>query len=275
MRTCSTPSRGRRRWPMRSAAWCARAAALLVAGVALSALAQTDPAQYGGQRNVLAVVAALVLPLALLLAPRAAVNRFLLGGWLLGATMLAISGTADGSLGASRFAIWIPIVATGVATAVVLRPSRPARARYDASADPAPPVTAGLQLYFNAQRTTYADREPISLWSDLSGNGRDLTSNPADTRSRGIFRRAVVNNRPAVEFDGLFSQLKTYGSTFTINQPDTFFIVFQSLDPLAGPEAWLLDSRNSAVRQLFGRGPLGTLDLYANNPVAAAVASPL
>jgi glutamate/aspartate transport system substrate-binding protein len=33
---------------MRSAAWCARAAALLVAGVALSALAQGDPAQLNG-----------------------------------------------------------------------------------------------------------------------------------------------------------------------------------------------------------------------------------
>ena len=72
-----------------------------------------------------------------------------------------------------------------------------------------------------------------------------------------------------MEFDGTTDLLKTYGSTFTLDQPDTFFVVFRNLDTNALREAWLFDSRNALTRQLFGRASNGTVELYANLALSA------
>ena len=123
----------------------------------------------------------------------------------------------------------------------------------------APPVTGGLQMWFDANQEAYADGAAVTRWTDRSGFGRDLTS--FDSGSAATFRRAAINGRPAVEFNGSTSLLKTYGSTFTIAQPDTFFIVYKQLDP---GEAYIYDSTSSAVRQLLGRGPNTDIEMYAD-----------
>ena len=66
-------------------------------------------------------------------------------------------------------------------------------------------------------------------WPDKSGLGRDLTA--LDPSQAATMRRNVINGRAALEFNGTSSLLKTYNSTFTIGQPNTFFIVYRSLDP--------------------------------------------
>jgi hypothetical protein len=138
-----------------------------------------------------------------------------------------------------------------------------ARASTGGAAGDAPPVTAGLQLWFEAESQPQADGQPVALWSDKSGLGRDLSS--FDSGSAPVLRRGVVNGRAAVEFDGARSLLKTYGSSFTIAQPDTFFIVYKSLDPdTAGVRNFVFDSTNTSVRQAFGRSAPATMRMYAN-----------
>ena len=66
-------------------------------------------------------------------------------------------------------------------------------------------------------------------------------------------RRDAVNGRAALEFDGITSLMKTYGSTFTLSQPDTFFIVYKSLDAQQPARAFVFDSRDSSARQVFGQ----------------------
>jgi hypothetical protein len=133
-----------------------------------------------------------------------------------------------------------------------------------APADAQPPVLAGLALWFDAASESYADGEPVTTLTDWSGLGRNLTSDPADPRAAPTFRRNAINGRPAVEFDGTSDILKTYGSSFVLAQPDTFFVVYQSLDPNPLKEGWLFDSTNSSTRQLFGRSSSGTVEQYAN-----------
>ncbi|MDX6465146.1 MAG: large repetitive protein [Gaiellaceae bacterium] len=123
----------------------------------------------------------------------------------------------------------------------------------------APPVTAGLQMWFDASQETLADGAAVTTWTDRSSFARDLTA--FTPSAAATFRRNAINGRSAIEFNGSSSLLKTYGSTFTIAQPDTFFIVYRQLD--AG-EAYIFDSRNSAVRQLFGRGPSTDIEMYAD-----------
>jgi hypothetical protein len=123
----------------------------------------------------------------------------------------------------------------------------------------APPVTAGLQMWFDANQEPLADGAAVTKWTDRSSFARDLTA--FTPSAAATYRRNAINGRAAIEFNGSTSLLKTYGSTFTIAQPDTFFLVYKQLD--AG-EAYIFDSRNSAVRQLFGRGPFTDIEMYAD-----------
>ena len=126
-----------------------------------------------------------------------------------------------------------------------------------------PPVTAGLQLWFDADSLPDADGAGVTTWPDGSGFGRDLSAFSAGQAP--IMRRGAVNGRAALEFDGVNSLMKTYNSTFTIAQPDTFFVVYKSLESNpSGHEAYLWDSRDSSNRQLFGLGPFTNTEMYAN-----------
>src|SRR6476659_3528632 len=99
------------------------------------------------------------------------------------------------------------------ALAVILVPGR--AVRHAAAADPPPPVTTGLQLWYEADTETEADGAPVAQWADKSGFGRDLSSDP-DGGAEATMRRNAVNGRAAIEFNGTSSMLKTYNSTFTI-----------------------------------------------------------
>jgi hypothetical protein len=177
-------------------------------------------------------------------------------GYLLGAadvgTTVRVAVTASNAVG-SATAVSAPTAVSG-------------------AAGPAPPVTAGLQLWFDAGQETYADGAAVTRWSDRSGFARDLTA--ADSGSTATFRAGAVNGRPALEFDGAHSLLKTYGSTFTIAQPDTFFIVYRDLDPAGSPSAFVFDSTNSSVRQLLGRGTGENVEMYADIALNAAATFP-
>jgi hypothetical protein len=126
-----------------------------------------------------------------------------------------------------------------------------------------PPVTAGLQLWYEADSATDSDGAAVTRWPDKSGLGRDLTA--SDSGAAAVMRRGTLNGRAALEFNGSNSLMKTYGSTFTIAQPDNFFIVYKSLDANTPGRAFAFDSRNSSVRQVFGKSAAGTERLYANN----------
>ena len=107
------------------------------------------------------------------------------------------------------------------------------------------------------------------MWNDLSGNGRDLTA--FDNNAAPTMRRNALNGRAAIEFNGTSSLLKTYGSTFTISQPDTYFVVYKSLDSTGSH--FVFDSTNSNVRQLVGLAGSVT-EMYANIALNATTAYP-
>ncbi|MDX6473239.1 MAG: large repetitive protein [Gaiellaceae bacterium] len=182
------------------------------------------------------------------------------------ANCVAVATTPTYVLGAVDVGARIQVVVTatnslgsGTATS-----DATAKVASTAPADAQPPVLAGLALWFDAASESYADGEPVTTLTDWSGLLRNLASDPADPRSAPSFRRNAVNGRPAVEFDGTTDLLKTYGRTFTIAQPDTFFVVYKNLDTNALRESWLFDSTNSLTRQLFGRAANGSVELYAN-----------
>ena len=156
------------------------------------------------------------------------------------------------------------LVAIAVLTFAALASSLVYPGRAAADPSPAPPVTGGLQLWFEASLESYSDGAAVMRWSDESGFGRDLTAGSASAAP--TFRANAINGRSAIEFDGVRSLMKTYGSRFTLSQPTTFFVVYRSLDPdsNAGRD-FVFDSTNSSVRQAFGRPAAGTIRMYANS----------
>ncbi|HEU4975493.1 MAG TPA: hypothetical protein VFT50_10430 [Baekduia sp.] len=138
----------------------------------------------------------------------------------------------------------------------------PAVGRAGAAPSATPPVTSGLQLWYEAGTESAADGATLTRWHDKSGFGRDLTA--ASSAAAPVFRANALNGRPALEFNGVTNLMKTYGSTFSLSQPTTFFIVYRSLDTNTGARAFVFDSRNSSVRQVLGRPAQNQIRLYAN-----------
>jgi hypothetical protein len=136
-----------------------------------------------------------------------------------------------------------------------------------------PPVTTGLQLWFEAASESYTEGQSAQFWHDRSGFARDLSA--WTSSDAPLFRSSGVNGKPALEFNGVNSLMKTYASTFSISQPSTFFVVYRSLDAASSTaRGFVFDSTNSSIRQVFGRTGSTTLGIYGNYELDVAVTYP-
>jgi hypothetical protein len=69
----------------------------------------------------------------------------------------------------------------------------------------APTDIAGLQLWFRSDSITgLSDGAAVATWSDESGNGKHATQ--ATAAKRPVWKRNILNRRPAVRFDRAASQ---------------------------------------------------------------------
>lgn len=89
--------------------------------------------------------------------------------------------------------------------------------------------TAPIELWFDADEIVHADNTRISTWSDLSSNGRDLTTS-GGTFKGPIFRQTGgVNDHAAVEFDAAGAPVTLLRSAIfaTIVQPTHKFLILK------------------------------------------------
>lgn len=86
-----------------------------------------------------------------------------------------------------------------------------------------PSDVAGLKLWLKADAITGLNNDdPVTTWSDQSGQGNDVTQ--ADSVKRPLYKTAISNGLPVVRFDGSNDVLSS--STFTtISQAFTIFLV--------------------------------------------------
>jgi len=88
-----------------------------------------------------------------------------------------------------------------------------------------PSDISGLQFWVKAdQIPALVDGDPISTWSDQSGNGRDLTATGVP---RPTYNTAIVNGKPIARFDGV-TNVMTGSSSVTGTGARTVFIVMKS-----------------------------------------------
>lgn len=104
----------------------------------------------------------------------------------------------------------------------------------------ASPVTSPItptQLWVKAdQIPTLADGDPVSTWSDQSGNSRDLTQSGA---ARPIYKTSIQNGKPVVRFAAASSQHLDVVSY----SPVSSMTVFMAVNPdLSAGSRWMMGS---------------------------------
>lgn len=109
-----------------------------------------------------------------------------------------------------------------------------------------PEDISGLKVWLKIDSlSALNDGDPVSTWTDSSGNGNDFTYNAGIPSSRPLYRETGgPNSHPAAEFDGTNDVLKKLAFP-VISQPDTIIIVFDVGRPL---------DAESANRQLVAGG---------------------
>ena len=93
------------------------------------------------------------------------------------------------------------------------------------------PVTAGILANYDARVLSSIAQTSgnVSQWSDLSGNGNDLTNNGM----MPVYGAALINSHPALDFSGGAGML-TSPAGFPLNSSVTVFFVVQ----WRTPDAW-------------------------------------
>ncbi len=95
-----------------------------------------------------------------------------------------------------------------------------------------PSDIAGLKLWLKADSLALADGNPVSTWTDSSGNGNDATGS---STARPTYKTAIVGGKPVVRFDGSNDVLAT---SFVTPSAHTIFVVYNrtNLSPIgSGP----------------------------------------
>ncbi|MFZ9881238.1 MAG: exo-alpha-sialidase [Phycisphaerales bacterium] len=112
-------------------------------------------------------------------------------------------------------------------------------------------------LGVNQAATVPADGASVSRWEDSSVRNRDLTRVSATVTARPVFRAALANGRPAVDFDG-----DDY--IWTANQSAEFGVITTARTviavsrPVAADGGYIFDSSSSAGRTALLTGEIAT-----------------
>ncbi len=90
-----------------------------------------------------------------------------------------------------------------------------------------PSFPAGIspRAWYKADAISGADGDPVTTWTDSSGNGNNITQ--ATSTARPLLKTAVLNGRAVVRFDGLGAAPAGdfLAGTFTNSQPAEWFVV--------------------------------------------------
>lgn len=77
-----------------------------------------------------------------------------------------------------------------------------------------PMDVSGLKIWLKADALTLNDNDPVTTWTDSSGNGFSPTQSTAGLKP--LFKTAILNGFPIVRFDGSDDQLDFSGSALAV-----------------------------------------------------------
>ncbi len=83
-----------------------------------------------------------------------------------------------------------------------------------------PTDVAGLKAWYKADALGLSDGDPVNTWTDSSGNGNDAPK----AGTAPVFKTGIIGGKPVVRFNST----GYFGKGFTLDQPDTVFVVTYS-----------------------------------------------
>lgn len=123
-----------------------------------------------------------------------------------------------------------------------------------------PTQITGLQLWYKADSLSLSNNDPISTWSDSSGNSNDVTGTGS---TRPLYKTNIQNSLPTVRFDGTDDFLS---GTFNYTVGTLFVVMnFNSAGNFPGYNS-LFEGNTGVLNSddmLIGDGG-GTTNLYDN-----------
>jgi hypothetical protein len=107
-----------------------------------------------------------------------------------------------------------------------------------------PSLVTGMQVWYKADALSLSDNDPVSSWTDSSGNSRSVTQSGS---ARPTYKTNIINGNPVVRFDGVDDYL-TLAQSFISGDSWTIFTVSKSSSgsgPIAsndsaGNRGWVL-----------------------------------
>ena len=112
-----------------------------------------------------------------------------------------------------------------------------------------PRKIAGLKLWLDANKITgLSDGDPVTTWSDLSGNGKDATQ--AAGGAKPTYKTGIQNGRSVVRFDGSSDFMETAAFSPDLSQPNTIIIVMNVKDA-EGDSFYIFDGIDGTKRHAW------------------------
>lgn len=84
-----------------------------------------------------------------------------------------------------------------------------------------PSDISGLQLWLKASALSLSDGDPVSTWTDSSGNGRHATQSGSE---RPTFKTAILNGKPVIRFNGTDEFMVTAANSYAVQ---CMFVIFK------------------------------------------------
>ena len=128
-----------------------------------------------------------------------------------------------------------------------------------AYAPPTPTSIASCSVWLKADALSLSNNDPVSLWSDSSGNNNHVTQSNASYNP--IYKTNILNGKPAVFFDGSDDLLTSINNSIPIA---TTFAVFNEKRGYSTFQDWygaVMLKGGSAGQQIF-QGYAGSANIF-------------
>jgi hypothetical protein len=138
-----------------------------------------------------------------------------------------------------------------------------------------PDGVSGLFVWHRASDLALSADDPISTWTDESGNGRHLT---ATTTARPTFKTGIVNGQAIARFNGTSNRMAYADNTFnSLTGAEVFVVLKLNVDPPAAEAQtglWTLDGSSTSTHYPYTDGVIydGTFRgsrVTTSNPVTS------
>lgn len=109
-----------------------------------------------------------------------------------------------------------------------------------------PTTVSGLKLWAAARLITgLSDSDPVTTWSDQSGQGNDLSQ--STTGNKPLYKTNIVNGRPAILFDGVDDYFTLANVLSGASAGEVFIVIKAAADPA-------VSSAKSGIWNMDGEG---------------------